>query len=701
MNLSIDLETRSTVDLKRSGVYRYFEHPWTEVLCAAYAVDDGPIHGWTPGQPCPPPVREVVAGGGTISGWHVNFERQGWRHILGPKFGWPVPVLEQFRCTAAQAAAQALPRALEKAADVTRIAQRKDMAGAKLMQQMAKPRRRHKGEADAPVYWFEGDLERLVAYCKGDVAAERELRKRLKPLTEPELLLWRLDQLINDRGITIDLDLVADMAEVVGQHVVNLNARFMELTGIDSCTRTEVFKRWLATNGVRAPSLAKTVIDDVLRLDMPHAAKQAILTWQEASAASVRKLQSASLCTGSRDRARGLLLFHGASTGRWSGQLLQPQNFVRGGQVIAGQDEAIEWIRLRSAGALEFQYGNPLTVVSDCLRGIMTAAPGHELMAGDYKNIEARLTAWMSNNEAKLDQFRAQDAHPDDKHYEVYTLAAASIYNKDVADISKDERQAGKTAELALGFGGGVDALLGMARNYHVDIAAAWQGLWDRATMDEREHVGDRYAETLAKGNTTLPRQTWEAAQLIVRAWRRANKPTVATWDAVHSAAWHALEDGGEHRAGRIVFKRNGGFLWMILPSGRMLAYPTPAIENREVPWSDKRLPVLDREHKDMLTVLAFEAGKKLRYPFYPGITFQHSVQATARDILAHGMMNAEAAGYHIVMTVHDEVIAEIPAMSRDHDIGRFLSILCDLPGWAGDLPLLADGWRGHRYRKN
>src|SRR5262252_970060 len=141
MILSIDLETRSPVDLKKSGLYRYFEHPWTEILCLAWAIDDGPIEGWTPGQPCPPPVWECVAGGGTISGWNVNFERQGWARRLTPKFGWPLPKLEQFQDTAAQAAAQSLPRSLERAASALRLPERKDMVGAKLMQLMAKPKR--------------------------------------------------------------------------------------------------------------------------------------------------------------------------------------------------------------------------------------------------------------------------------------------------------------------------------------------------------------------------------------------------------------------------------------------------------------------------------------------------------------------------------------------------------------------------------
>lgn len=694
MILSLDLETRSPADLKRSGAYRYFEHPWTEILCAAYAIDDGPVHGWTPGQPCPPEIVDLVNSGDGVSGWHVNFERQGWNRILGPKFGWPVPRLEQYQCTAAQAAAQSLPRNLEKAANVLRLPERKDMDGHKLMLRMAKPKR------DGT--WYEGDLLRLVDYCKGDVAVERGVRRKLRPLLEEEMLLWRFDQLINDRGITLDLDLVDDMLAVVTEYVDGLNAKLAELTGgtVEKATQTQRLKAWLKSQGMDVTSLAKTVIGSVLDQTMADACREALLTWQEGSVASVRKLQAAKACVGGDGRARGLLLFHGANTGRWSGQLLQPQNMVRGSGLVSDPDFAIEMIKLRSTSALEWCWDHPLTVVSDCLRGILTAGPGKDLMAGDFVNIEARITAWEANNTAKLAQFRRQDENPGDPHYEVYRLAAADIYHKGVEDISKEERQAGKVAELALGFGGGVDALHGMALNYHVDMGAAWPALWDAAGPQERDHVRARYREVVEKGNDKgLPQKAWEACSLIVRAWRRANKATVDMWDAFHSAAWHTLdEEGVDFPAGKVSFKREKGFLWLTLPSGRKLAYPTPAVENKEVPWSDKRLPLYDREHKDMLTVLAFEQGRALRYAFYPGITFQHSVQAVARDLLAYGMQNVERAGYPVIMSIHDEVIAEV--VKGVGDLGLFLTHLCVLPAWAEGLPLTADGWRGFRYRK-
>jgi DNA polymerase len=699
--LSIDLETRSPADLKRSGAYRYFEHPHTSIHCAAWAIDDAPVQLWFPGQPCPEGISGLVSAGGEISGWNVNFERQGWNHILGPKHGWPVPHLDQYRCTAAQAAAQALPRKLEKAAGVLRLDAQKDMVGNKLMMKLARPRKRRKDEPYQTWYWHEdpADIERLGEYCKQDVEVERSLRNKLQPLSTAEFLLWRFDQLINDRGIMLDLDLVDDMEAIVTEHTANLDAEISKVTGgvVTACSQTERLKKWLGDHGLMTESLAKGVIGAVMARDMPSKCHRALELWQEASHGSVRKLQAAKLCVGGDNRARGLLLFHGASTGRWSGQLLQPQNMVRGSGGVPDQDKAIALMRHRRCDLLDLYYGSPLTAVADCMRGVMRAAPGKQLIAGDFTSVEARITAWLANSTEKLAQFRAQDCG---SGAEVYRIAASRIYNVPVTQVTSSQRQTGKTAELALGFGGGVNALAQMALNYRIDMAEAWGPLWEAASPEDREQAEDRFKDTFAKGNTLLPRKAWQACHLTVRAWRRANKPIVDMWDQFHSAAWHTIEEKGvEHTAGRVSFKREGGFLWLTLPSGRKLAYPTPAVENLEVPWSDKRIPKAQREHKDMLTTLAFEQGRAIRVAAYAGLYFQHSVQAIARDLLANGMNKVEAVGYPVVMTVHDEVIAEIDRF-YPADVEMFTEILCDKPKWAEGIPLLADGWIGQRYRK-
>jgi len=696
--LSIDLETRSPADLKKAGAYRYFEHPYTEILCASYAIDDGPVQTWFPGDHVPPDVARAVVNGCEISGWNVNFERQGWNWILGPKHGWLMPKIEQFRCTAAQAAAQALPRKLEKAAEVLNIPEQKDLGGYKLMMSMARPRKPRKGEPYQQYYWNEGDIDRLATYCEQDVRVERAIRQKLQPLSDAEFQLWRFDQLINDRGIMLDLDLIDDMLAVVEQHMRKVNAQMAEITGgvVTACSQTERLKDWLGTHQQNVTSLAKGVIGEVMAREMPEQCHRALELWQEASRASVNKLKAALTCVGGDGRARGLLLFHGAHTGRWSGQLLQPQNLPRGSGTIGNIDLAINVIRRRDPGILELVYDSPLTAISDCLRGIMCAAPGRRLIAGDFTSVEARITAWLAGATEKVDQFLRQDSGVGP---EVYKLAASRIYNLPVHKVTKEQRQTGKTAELALGFGGGVDALAQMSLNYHVDMADAWEPLWAAAPPEEREQAGARFNDSFAKGNTLLSRRAWQACWLTVRAWRRANPAIVQMWDQFHSAAWHTLDEKNkDFVAGKVTFRRSGGFLWLVLPSGRALAYPTPMRENREVPWSDKRLPKAEREHKDMLTALSYEQGRLIRPSFYPGVLFQHSVQAIARDLLANGMSNVEAAGYPVVMSIHDEAIAEIaPGYGS---VEEFTALLCRQKPWADGIPLRADGWIGERYRK-
>lgn len=706
MILSIDLETRSPVDLKRSGVYRYFENPYTEVMCAAWAIDDAPVQIWHRGDRLPYEIGEAVAFGAEISGWNVNFERQGWNNILGPRHGWPVPKLEQYRCTAAQAAAQALPRKLEKAAAVLRLDAQKDMVGNRLMQTLSKPRKRRKGEPYQTHYWHEDpdDLIRQGLYCMQDVEVERSMRNKLQPLLPSEFLLWRFDQIINDRGVMLDCDLVEDMMAIVTEYNTRLDAAMVDITGgvVTACSQTERLKTWLATHQVEAPSLAKGVIADVMAREMPPQCHRALELWQEASHGSVRKLESARLCVGGDNRARGLLLFHGATSGRWSGQLLQPQNLPRGSGGIPNQDKAIAVMRHRRCDLLDLYYGNPLTAVSDCLRGVICAAPGKQLIAGDFSSVEARITAWLANATEKLKQFEIQDADPENLSKEIYVRAAARIYNiapEDIRSKNDPRRQTGKTAELALGFGGGVSALDQMARNYHIDMADAYEPLWSAATPEDREMVTDRWKETFAKGNATLPQKAWIACQLVVWGWRRSNKPITDMWDRFHSAAWHTLEDKGvDYEAGRVTFRREHGFMWMTLPSGRKLAYPTPAIENLEVPWSDKRLPKSQREHRDMLTTLAFEQGRAIRVAAYAGLNFQHAVQGIARDLLACGMHNVEAGGYPVILTIHDEVLAEVD--DGPVNMAEFLALLCAKRAWAEGIPLIASGWAGQRYRK-
>jgi DNA polymerase len=260
--LHIDFETRSTVDLKKAGVYVYAEDPTTDLWCAAYCFDDGPVEVWLPGQSCPDDIFEHVITGGIIIAHNANFERIIWKYILAPRYGWPEPEVTQWRCTMVMAYALALPGALKDAAPACGLNVRKDDAGHRLMLQMSKPRKRE------PLAWWDAPekVERLIAYCRTDVEVEHALYKRLRPLKQSELDLWHLDQIINDRGAYVDVALCHAAMKVIEAAKVRLDAEMSELThfGVTACSNRNQLVAWLREQGVETDTVKKAVLEEMV-----------------------------------------------------------------------------------------------------------------------------------------------------------------------------------------------------------------------------------------------------------------------------------------------------------------------------------------------------------------------------------------------------------------------------------------------------
>ena len=692
MALEIDLETRSELNLTDVGADVYFEHPSTEIIEVCYAFGDDPVQTWYPGAPCPRDIADFfVNQDSPVRGWNVGFERRAWTALLGPKHGWAVPPLARFEDNAAAGAAMGLPRSLEDAAIALGLEEQKDSEGHRLMLAMARGLYRDVFEA----------LQRLTAYCAQDVVTSRAVRKKLFPLQDRERALWILDQQINDRGVRVDRELVAAMDEIVKHEMLRLNGDLSVATGgaVEKLSQTVRLAAWLRSQGVDCTSLAKDQFERLLGLDMPEHARRALLVRREGSKSSTGKLEKARVATSADGRASGMLLFNGASTGRWSGKLFQPHNLVRG----SGTTDPSVSIPLIRQGmeTVSFCYEYPLTAVADAMRGVLIAAEGKTFYSGDYSSIEARITAWLAGDLDKLDQFRAADRHEGPGMYE---LAAAGIYGVPVDSIAHEDprRQTGKTAELALGFGGGVAALDKMARNYGIDMADAYTSLMDRTDKDKQKKVQEKYEQTRRSKNTEMTERAWIACELTKQYWRKANPLTVKSWQLVEDCAWSAMSMPGAKMTCNgvpIGWVYEGGFLQMILPSGRKLYYADPRIREVEVPWSDKRLPVRERERKQAVTVKGIDqvTTRFTRYPLYPGLGIQHATQATARDLLANGMMNADR-DFPIVLTVHDELLAEVEPGAPP--LSEFLETICKLPPWASGLPLVADGWAGPRYHK-
>lgn len=373
--LHIDLETRSAVDLRKTGVYRYAEDASTDVWCAAFAVDEGDVHLWTPGEPCPAEIIAAVENDQPIYAHNANFEQTLWAHVLTPRYGWPQPRPEQWRCTMAEALAMSLPGSLDNAAAALGIDMQKDPKSYAEMIRMSRPR---KSLPDGSFAWWDDPerLARLYEYCKSDVRQERAIGKRLVPLRPAELHLWHFDQAINGRGVQVDVRLCEAAKKIVADQAAKLDAEMARVTDweVRGCSNVDQLTAFCRARGVNAYSVAKDRIDALLgRDDLPADVRAALELRRLAARASVAKINALLAGMSADGRARGLLQYHAASTGRWGGRRFQPQNIKRPEEGV-DIDQMIEDVLLGDVEIIDMLYGDPLSAVANCLRGMVRAA---------------------------------------------------------------------------------------------------------------------------------------------------------------------------------------------------------------------------------------------------------------------------------------------------------------------------------------
>lgn len=741
--LYIDLESRASVDLPKRGSHVYWEDPHADVLVACFAFDDGPVHTWVRGDPAPPDIRAHVEAGGLVSGWNVfNFERLAFNAVLGPRYGWPVPKIEQYTDTMHMAAAMALPQALGKAADALGLPIRKDREGTRLINRFSKPRRTRKDEDPGAVLWnepgdFREDFERFVDYCQKDVEVERAIRKRLVPLSDSEQKLAILNARINERGLKVDVRSARSAIKLAEKAKAHLDREMRLATGgyVTACSQPGKLVAWVQDQGVAMDSAAKAEVEAVLeRPDLPDNVRRALGIRLEAAKTSVSKL-NAMLARANKDgRVRGSYIYHGASTGRFQAAGVNMNNLPRSRPAYGGvrQDVVFEAIRHEDPEVLRFLFGDdlgrPLHLLSDAIRGFIWAAPGHEFVQADYSGIESAVIAWLAGEESVLRTLR--DILKDPTLPDIYMRAAADILNIPLSEMTKGHwaRQAvGKISVLALGFGGGVSAFEAMARGYGVDLDGLYGPVWGQASEEYRERAVRRYENEKKRGKSktdVLSREAWIACEIIKLGWRAANPAIAQSWRDLETAAREAVANPGiVTEAAKCRYTVRLGFLWCQLPSGRCLAYGSPRLKDQvwakvlleDGSWSEAE--VMDRDEAERLelkgkvkiegttsakvTALSVDSATKKwrRFGLYGGLAAENVTQATARDLLVNGMWKAEAAGYPIVATVYDEILAEVPRGFGD--LVDFERLICELPDWAEGLPLTAGGWRGKRYRKD
>jgi len=656
--LQVDFETRGTLELKRTGVYPYALHHDTCIWLMAWAFDGEEPGVWYPDrEPLPERLAAHIQAGGEMRAWNAQFERVMWRDCLTRQVpGVVVPFLEQWHCTEAEAMAMALPRRLETAAKALGLALEKDMEGNKLMLRMCRPRRFDK-ETGEPVWWADdAKLQRLGTYARQDVRVERAIGKLVRRLRERERGAYLRNQRMNDQGVHLDLTLVTAMRNMAAVEITRQNQLLFDATGGDvaKVTRVGQLKQWLSEQGLETESLDKKALAELLddqQMDLSPDVRAALEARREAGKSSLAKLNAMIDCVSLEDqRMRGLVVYHGASTGREAGKLVQPHNFPRGTvpeieayipHVLANRPD------LMRALHVEGKWPGLLTVLSSMLRSTITAAPGAELLCADFSGIEARVLAWLAGDQRYLQLWR--DGKP------VYKEMAAYIFKKPVEEIVKpgEEYTIGKNTILGCGFGMGADKF--------------------------------------ARSTGATP----EMAKLAVDGFREMFPLVPEYWRNLNGAAISAVEHPGQpFKVNNVKYVLVQGYLWCVLPAGRSLAYAAPKVVDRLTPWGEMR-PAVEFSGVDPYT------HRWERQATYGGALTENVVQAVARDLLIDAEKRIADAGYSVVLKVHDEIVAEMPgSFDTSERYEKFLALMKEVPSWAKSCPIDAEGWRGARYRK-
>jgi len=673
MKLTIDFETRSTVDLKKAGAFTYAEDDTTDVLCLALKPDnENPCIWLNPmfnhlTHKLPTIVNDgvkfLIQKADIIEAHNAQFELAIWQ-VMERKYGMPPLPLDKMRCSAAKAAAMSIPRSLGMACAALGLEQQKDKEGHRVMLQMCKPRKPRKAERtsdpdwESKLYWYEDDdrAMTLFNYCIQDVVAEEELSSKLPELPPLEQEIWQLDYQINSRGITVDCDTIRRFMYLIADEEAELLSQLSIITDgtVSSPRQVASSLEWIKDQGVTLPNLQKQTLSDALESpNMPYSVRRFIEIRQKLGLSSVAKMAAMLDRAGKDGRIRDLFMYHGANTGRWAGRGVQLQNLPRGDIKVDDVTEIVTATRLLPE-TFTGLYGSPAEAAKSCIRGMIKAADGNVLYCTDYKSIEGRVLAWIANEDTVLDDYR------DGK--DMYKIAAAPVYGVSYDEVTPDQRQIGKVIELACGYQGYVGAFNSMAGNYGVVV--------------DEEVAGD-----------------------MIKKWRSSRRNTVSLWYALNDMAIKCIQTGKvqsyEFAYGRIQFGIRGDFLHMKLPSGRMLAYNKPSVVEVEDLYGRK---------KDGIMYMGMDSmtNRWCSQKTYGGKLTENAVQAIARDILAEAMVRLDRDGWDIVSHVHDEVVCEVPvSIDTDDNFCIFNDIVAEPPDWADGLPLEVDGWRGMRYRKD
>ena len=643
--ISIDIETFSSVDLTKSGVYRYTESPDFEVMLFGYSVDGGAVSvvDLSMGEKIPPAILSALEDETIIKyAFNANFERICLSRMLGYETGTYLDP-SSWHCTMIWSAYMGLPLSLQGCGTVLNLDKQKLTEGKDLIKYFCVPcqptktngGRTRNRPADAPEKW-----DRFKAYNARDVETELEIQMKLSKFPVPEYLWdeYHIDQQINDTGVALDMTLVREAIAMDGVSGEELSTSIKSLTALENPNSVSQMKDWLSDNGLQTETLGKKTVVELLKTAPEHL-REVLALRQQLAKSSVKKYQAMQNAVCSDGRARGMFQFYGANrTGRWAGRLIQMQNLPQ--NHLSDLEEARSLVRCGDFEAVKMLYEDVPDTLSQLIRTAFVAPGDRKFIVADFSAIEARVIAWIAGEDWRQTVFA--------EGKDIYCASASQMFGVPVEKhgVNGHLRQKGKIAELALGYGGSVGALKAMG--------AIEMGLAE------------------------------DELQPLVSAWRDANPNIVDFWWAVDSAVKTAVQNKTSTETHGIAFTYKSGMLFITLPSGRNLAYVKPKIGTNKFGTSS-------------VTYEGVGGTKKWeRLESYGPKFVENIVQATARDILCYAMKTLRNTS--MVMHIHDEIVIEAdPRMSLEavcEQMGR-------TPPWAEGLLLRADGYETKFYRKD
>jgi DNA polymerase len=712
------------------GTAVYATHPSTEILTLSYDLKDGlGVRRWRPGLALPADLFHYLASGRQVEAFNSMFEWWIWNKVAVRKYGFPPLDQASLRCAMGKARASGLPGGLGPLGEVLGLTHQKDKEGTRLLNKFSVPRNptkndprlRHHPETDP----IDGPM--LYAYCDRDIMTESEASSRVPDLEGRELEYWHLDQKINQRGVHIDIEGVQNAIAIINQAHSVYNAELAAITGGIKASELAKLKAWmLEEHGLFMTAMDEEAIEAmVARLEeglmdgtAPEGWAQPLRVLQIRQAlgsASVKKVYTMANQVTSEGRLHCLFNYHGARTGRPTGEGPQPTNLPKVGPPLTrcacgkfhapkfracpwcampvppGKkaldwsyemvDEILEVMKTRSYHLLEYYYGEAMSAISGCLRGLFNAKPGHDLICADFNAIEGVVTAQLAGEEWRLEVFRT--------HGKIYEMSASKItgvpfekmmeYKKRTGNHHPMRNKIGKYAELALGFGGWVNAMVQFGADAFLSEPEMKEAIlgWRAASPAVVELWGGQY-----RG---LP---WD---------RGGCRPELF---GLEGAAIKAMLNPGTWQTYRyIAYIKWGDALMCRLPSGRILTYQRPKLR-QDFYFGRHEYPTLALSYEGWNTNPKNGPMGWITIDTYGGRLTENVVQAAARDIQRHAQLELEKAGYPIVLHVYDENVAEVP--EGFGSVEEFEVIMRTMPDWAHDWPIKATGgWRGKRYRKD